>query len=368
MGKDYYAVLGIDKKASKDDIKKAYRGLAKKYHPDLNPQNKKEAEEKFKEISEAYEVLMDDQKRARFDQYGEEGVKFQGGFDWNQFHHYQDIQDIFGDIFSQFGFGGGGFGNPSGGGYSTQQRELRGGDAFVEIPIDIRRIARNEKIEIYYFREMKCDECNGTGSATKKLLTCQTCRGRGYVERASNQGFILFRTTEVCRSCNGRGKIPEKVCHVCSGAGYTRKKDNIQISPPAGIYEEEIYILRDKGNYRPGGSGDLRIKFDIDYMEFRREHDDLEKDIQIDFTEAIMGGKMRVSLLRGEKEIDIPAGTQPEERLILKGEGIAKKSGRGNSDVILRAKVSLPKKISKKQRELLEQFKNEKGLFSGFHL
>ncbi|EQB65956.1 MAG: hypothetical protein AMDU3_IPLC00001G0122 [Thermoplasmatales archaeon I-plasma] len=366
MGKDYYAVLGVDRKASKDDIKKAYRELAKKYHPDLNPQNKKEAEEKFKEISEAYEVLMDDQKRARFDQYGEEGVKFQGGFDWNQFHHYQDIQDIFGDLFSQFGFGGG-FGNPFGG-FSSQQRELRGSDAYVEIPIDIRRIARNERIEVYYFREMKCEECDGTGSATKKLLTCPTCRGRGYVERSSNQGFILFRTTEVCRTCNGRGKVPEKVCHVCSGSGFVRKKDKIEITPPAGINEDEIYILRGKGNFRPGGSGDLRIKFDIDYMEFRREGDNLEKDIDVDFIDAIIGGKVKVSLLRGEKEIDIPSGTQPGERIVLKGEGIQKKSGKGNADVILRARVQLPKKISKKQRELLEQFRNEKGFFSQFHL
>ena len=366
MGKDYYAVLGVDRKASKDDIKKAYRELAKKYHPDLNPQNKKEAEEKFKEISEAYEVLMDDQKRARFDQYGEEGVKFQGGFDWNQFHHYQDIQDIFGDLFSQFGFGGG-FGNPFGG-FSSQQRELRGSDAYVEIPIDIRRIARNERIEVYYFREMKCEECDGTGSATKKLLTCPTCRGRGYVERSSNQGFILFRTTEVCRTCNGRGKVPEKVCHVCSGSGFVRKKDKIEITPPAGINEDEIYILRGKGNFRPGVSGDLRIKFDIDYMEFRREGDNLEKDIDVDFIDAIIGGKVKVSLLRGEKEIDIPSGTQPGERIVLKGEGIQKKSGKGNADVILRARVQLPKKISKKQRELLEQFRNEKGFFSQFHL
>ena len=366
MGKDYYAVLGVDRKASKDDIKKAYRELAKKYHPDLNPQNKKEAEEKFKEISEAYEVLMDDQKRARFDQYGEEGVKFQGGFDWNQFHHYQDIQDIFGDLFSQFGFGGG-FGNPFGG-FSSQQRELRGSDAYVEIPIDIRRIARNERIEVYYFREMKCEECDGTGSATKKLLTCPTCRGRGYVERSSNQGFILFRTTEVCRTCNGRGKVPEKVCHVCSGSGFVRKKDKIEITPPAGINEDEIYILRGKGNFRPGVSGDLRIKFDIDYMEFRREGDNLEKDIDVDFIDAIIGGKVKVSLLRGEKEIDIPSGTQPGERIVLKGEGIQKKSGKGNADVILRARVQLPKKISKKQRELLEQFRDEKGFFSQFHL
>ena len=367
MGKDYYAVLGVDKKASKDDIKKAYRDLAKKYHPDLNPQNKTEAEEKFKSISEAYEVLMDDQKRARFDQYGEEGVRFQGGFDWNQFHHYQDIQDIFGDIFSQFGFGGGGFGNPFGG-FSTQHRELRGADVLVEIPIDIRRIARNEKIEVYYFREMKCEECNGTGSSTKKLLTCQTCRGRGYVERSTNQGFILFRTTEVCRSCNGRGKIPEKVCHVCSGSGYTRKKDKIEISPPPGVHEEEVYILRDKGNFRAGGSGDLRIQFNIDYMEFRRQNDDLEKDIQVDFIDAIVGGKLKVPLLTGDSEIDIPPGTQPEERIVLKGEGIPKKSGRGKSDIILKAKISLPKKVSKKQKELLEQFKDEKGFFSQFHL
>ncbi len=366
MGKDYYAILGVARNASKDEIKKAYRELAKKYHPDLNPQNKKEAEEKFKEISEAYEVLMDDQKRARFDQFGEEGVKFQGGFDWSQFHHYQDIQDIFGDILSQFGFGGG-FGNPFGG-FSTQQREPQGSDVYVEIPIDIRRVARNEKIEVYYFREMKCESCNGTGSETKRLVTCSTCRGRGFVERSSNQGFIMFRTTEVCRTCNGRGKIPEKVCHTCSGLGFSKKKDKIEISPPPGIHEEEIYILRDKGNYRSGGSGDLRIRFNIDYMEFRRDRDDLEKDIEIDFIDAILGGKTRVSLLTGEKEVDIPPGTQPADRIVLKGEGIQRKNGRGNGDIILRVKISLPKKVSKKQRELLEQFRKEKGFLSQFHL
>jgi len=245
---------------------------------------------------------------------------------------------------------------------------MRGNDSFVEIPIDIRRIARNEKIEVFYFREMKCESCDGTGSTTKKLLTCPTCHGRGYVERSTNQGFILFRTTEVCRTCNGRGKVPEKVCKECQGSGYVRKKDKIEIFPPPGINEEEVYILRDKGNYRPGGAGDLRIKFDIDYMEFRRENDSLEKDIQVDFTDAIIGGKMKVSLLRGEKEVDIPPGTQPEEGIVLKGEGIPKKSGRGNGDIILRVKVVLPKRISKKQRELLEQFKNEKGFFSQFHM
>lgn len=362
MGKDFYQILGVPRNAGKDDIKKSYRELAKKYHPDLNPNDKKRAEEKFKEISEAYEVLMDDKKRARFDQYGEEGVKFQGGFDWNQFHHYQDIQDIFGDLFSQFGFGGfGGFGS-----FNSPQRELRGSDEYVEIPIDIRRIAKQEKIEIIYHREMKCETCGGTGSSTKKLNTCSTCRGRGFIERSTNQGFIQFRTTEVCRTCNGRGKVPEKVCRECQGTGYTRKKDTAEISPPPGINEEEVYILRDKGNYRPAGSGSLRIKFDIDYKEFRRNYDDLEKDVQIDFTEAILGGKVKVSLLRDEREVEIPSGTQPNDSIVVRGEGIPKRNGRGNSDIVLRIKINLPKRISKKQRELLEQFRNEKGLFSSF--
>jgi len=206
MSKDYYAILGVSRNATKDEIKKAYRELAKKYHPDLNPENRKEAEEKFKEISEAYEVLMDDEKRARYDQFGEEGVKFQGGFDWSQFHHYQDIEDIIGDLFSQFGFGRnfGGFG-----GFAAQTEE-RGSDVYVEIPIDIRRIARNEKIEVSYFREVRCETCKGTGSSTGRLLTCPTCRGRGYVERTTNQGFIMFRTTQVCPTCHGSGKVPKK--------------------------------------------------------------------------------------------------------------------------------------------------------------
>ncbi|MEL9915112.1 MAG: J domain-containing protein [Thermoplasmatales archaeon] len=365
MAKDYYAILGVSRNASKEEIKKAYRELAKKYHPDLNPDNRKEAEEKFKEISEAYEVLMDDQKRARYDQFGEEGVKFQGGFDWSQFHHYQDIEDIIGDLFSQFGFGRnfGGFG-----GFAAQQAESRGSDVYIEIPIDIRRIARNEKIEATYYREVKCETCNGTGSATGKLLTCPTCRGRGYVERTTNQGFIMFRTTEICRTCRGSGKVPEKICNDCQGMGFVRRKDKIEIFPPSGVNEDEIYIIRDKGNYRRAGSGDLRIKFNIDYMEFTREGDNLTKEISVDFIDAILGGIVKVSLLRGEKEVEIPAGTQPGERIVLKGEGITKKSGRGNGDIILVVNVSIPRKISKKQRELLEQFRNEKGFFSQFHI
>jgi molecular chaperone DnaJ len=364
MSKDYYAILGVSRNATKDEIKKAYRELAKKYHPDLNPENRKEAEEKFKEISEAYEVLMDDEKRARYDQFGEEGVKFQGGFDWSQFHHYQDIEDIIGDLFSQFGFGRnfGGFG-----GFAAQTEE-RGSDVYVEIPIDIRRIARNEKIEVSYFREVRCETCKGTGSSTGRLLTCPTCRGRGYVERTTNQGFIMFRTTQVCPTCHGSGKVPEKVCSDCQGSGYLRRKDKAEIYPPPGVNEDEIYVLRDKGNYRRGGTGDLRIKFNIDYMEFRRDGDNLVKEITVDFIDAILGGKVNVSLLRGEREIDIPPGTQPGERIVLKGEGITKRNGRGNGDVILLVNISLPRKISRKQRELLEQFRKEKGFFSQFHV
>jgi len=364
MSKDYYAILGVSRNATKDEIKKAYRELAKKYHPDLNPQNRKEAEEKFKEISEAYEVLMDDEKRARYDQFGEEGVKFQGGFDWSQFHHYQDIEDIIGDLFSQFGFGRnfGGFG-----GFAAQTEE-RGSDVYVEIPIDIRRIARNEKIEVSYFREVRCETCKGTGSSTGRLLTCPTCRGRGYVERTTNQGFIMFRTTQVCPTCHGSGKVPEKVCSDCQGSGYLRRKDKAEIYPPPGVNEDEIYVLRDKGNYRRGGTGDLRIKFNIDYMEFRRDGDNLVKEITVDFIDAILGGKVNVSLLRGEREIDIQPGTQPGERIVLKGEGITKRNGRGNGDVILLVNISLPRKISRKQRELLEQFRKEKGFFSQFHV
>jgi len=147
-----------------------------------------------------------------------------------------------------------------------------------------------------------------------------------------------------------------------------RRKDKAEIYPPPGVNEDEIYVLRDKGNYRRGGTGDLRIKFNIDYMEFRRDGDNLVKEITVDFIDAILGGKVNVSLLRGEREIDIPPGTQPGERIVLKGEGITKRNGRGNGDVILLVNISLPRKISRKQRELLEQFRKEKGFFSQFHV
>lgn len=353
MGKDYYKILGVSRNASKDDIKKAYRELAKKYHPDLNPNNKKEAEEKFKEISEAYEVLMDDEKRQRYDQFGEEGVNFTGGFDWNQFHHYQDIEDIFGDLFSQFGFG-----RPSG--------PPRGEDSYVEIPIDIRRIARNEKINVIYSRDVKCEVCDGTGSATKRQKTCQRCRGRGYIERSTNQGFIMFRTREICPVCQGTGRVPEEICKVCQGLGFTRKKDSVEFSIPAGVNENEIYVMRGRGNYRNTGSGDLRIRFKIDYQEFIRDGDNLIKSIDTDFVDAITGRTLKVNLLDGEKEITIPPGTQPGESIILRSEGIPRRNGRGKGDIILKVKVNLPKKITKRQRELLEEFKkeNDKGFFS----
>ncbi len=350
MGKDYYAILGVPRNASKEDIKKAYRELVKKYHPDLNPDNKKEAEEKFKEISEAYEVLMDDEKRARYDQYGEEGLNFQGGFDWSQFHHFNDIEDLFGDLFSQFGFGGPG-----------RNTRRTGEDIYLEVPIDVRTIANSKKLELKYQRKDKCDTCNGTGSRTGKRVTCKKCNGTGYIRRTVNQGFFVFTNTQPCNNCGGIGTVPEEPCRTCGGTGIVNKNERVEITLPDGINEEDIFVMRGKGNYDPvGGYGDLRLKFRINYMEYRRRGDDLEKPIDVDFVDAILGSTYKVNLLRGDREIRIPAGTQPDDTIRVDGEGIPKRNGK-NGDIILRVKVKLPKKINKKQREILEQFKKEGG-------
>ncbi len=350
MGKDYYAILGVPRNASKEEIKKAYRELVKKYHPDLNPDNKKEAEEKFKEISEAYEVLMDDEKRAKYDQYGEEGLNFQGGFDWSQFHHFNDIEDLLGDLFSQFGFG-------------RNFRQGSGEDIYLEVPIDIKTIANSQKIELRYQRKDKCEACNGTGSRTRKRIKCRKCNGTGYIRRTVNQGFFVFTNTQPCDNCGGSGTVPEELCRSCGGTGVTNKNERIEINIPTGINEDEIFVLRGKGNYDPnGGYGDLRLRFKINYMEYRKRGDDLEKPIDVDFIDAIIGSKYKVSLLRGEKEIEIPPGTQPDDTIRLNGEGLPKRNGK-NGDIILKVKVKLPKKINRKQRELLEQFRKEEGGF-----
>lgn len=353
MGKDYYAILGVPRNATKEDIKKAYRELVKKYHPDLNPNNKKEAEEKFKEISEAYEVLMDDEKRARYDQYGEEGLNFQGGFDWSQFHHFNDIEDLFGDLFSQFGFG----------------RNVRrtGEDIYLEVPIDVRTIANSKKIELRYQRKDKCEACNGTGSRTKRRITCKRCNGTGYIRKTVNQGFFVFSNTQPCNVCGGVGTVPEETCRACNGTGVTVKNEKIEVNIPDGLNEDEIFVLRNRGNYDPvGGYGDLRLKFRINYLEYKRRGEDLEKNLEVDFVDAILGSNYKVELLRGEKEIKIPPGTQPDDIIRMEGEGIPKRNGK-NGDILLRVKIKLPKKINRKQRELLEQFKNESGgLFDNF--
>ncbi|MGC8609793.1 MAG: molecular chaperone DnaJ [Thermoplasmata archaeon] len=345
--KDYYKILGVDRNATKEEIKRAYRELVKKYHPDLHPENKKEYEEKFKEISEAYEVLMDDEKRRIYDQYGAEGVKFGSqGFDWNNFTHFEDIQDLFKDFMNNFGFG-------------DFFRTTENHDIHMYLTIDLKDAYKSTIKEITFFRNVKCEACNGTGAKEGKTKRCPTCNGTGQVKKVRNAGFMQFVSVETCHTCNGKGYIPVEQCQVCKGKGFLNKKETIEVKIPEGADNGLNLRVRGKGNI----DGDLILTIRINPdNRFRRENDDLYTEITIPFTEAALGGEEDIVHLDGEViKLKIPPGTQPGEYLKIKGKGMPRFNRHGKGDLYVKVNVSIPKNLTSRQRELLMEFEKENG-------
>ncbi len=381
MAKDYYEILGVDKNASDDEIKKAYRKLAKKWHPDANPDNRKEAEEKFKEVGEAYSVLSDAQKRKNYDQFGTaEGSPFGSGYGN-------------GSGFGGFGNGFGGFGNGSytyttsgfgfddvvddfvssifGGGRKrtrTANTTQKGQDLSYDMDISFEEAFKGTQKEFTINKNVKCDDCNGTGAKKgTSPETCPVCHGTGQVRK--NQtigGFATFQTVGPCENCRATGKIIKEPCETCKGKGTVRKTVKIKFDIPAGIEDGQTLILRGKGEPGKNGgeNGNIFVTIKVKKSNvFTRVGDNIELTVPITMTQATLGAKIKVPTVGGEDvEYTIEEGTQSGTKFTIKGKGFKKQGTSSSGDIIFTVQVQTPKRLSKEQRELfvkLAQTMNE---------
>lgn len=350
--RDYYDVLGVSKDASDEQIKKAYRSLAKKFHPDMNKQEG--AEQRFKEISEAYEVLRDSSKRQDYDRYGHQGVNFgQGGFDYHRdFTHFGDIEDLFsGSLFDMF-FGGRGSATRRG------ATSARGTDIRYDIDISLSEVAHGTKKNIRLSRFERCKDCAGSGSETGKRKTCPACGGSGQAIRQQRTPFGMFQTASRCPRCSGSGRIVDKPCGSCGASGVKKVSRDIEISIPKGIMEGQHMRLKGEGNAGEigGALGDMYVVIhEKEHDFFKRHGSDLYCEVPISFTQAALGDEIEVPTIWGKVKLKIPEGTQSHSVFRIKNQGLPGISGpRGNQNV--KVKIETPKKLNSKQRQLLEQY------------
>ena len=369
----------MDKGVSQQDIKRAYRRLAKKYHPDRSKGDPKEAEEKFKEISEAYEALSDPQKRANYDRFGHAGVDFgPGGFDWSNFTRFNDVEDIFRDIFGgTFGAGrsgGRGMGSSSifdeffGGGRRYESsggryRAERGSDLIYDLEIDLADAARGTEKELKITKTENCPDCKGTGALSGGLRTCPSCGGTGQVKRVQRQGFAQFISVSTCPQCGGRGEIVEKPCDACNGTGKKKVNKRISVKLPAGVDTGNRLRIAGEGEAgeRGGPPGDLYVIVHVREHEFfKREGSDLICEVPVRFAQLALGDELQVMTIEGSKvKLKMPGGTQSGTTFRLKNKGIPDLSGHGRGNMLVKVKVRTPKKLSKRQEELLTEFDAE---------
>jgi len=366
---DYYDILGVDKDASKEEIKKAYRKKAKQYHPDKNPDNPDEAREKFKKISEAYEVLADDDKRRRYDRYGKQGVEREfggGGFDMSDFSHREDVEDIFSDLFGARRGGRGGFEDLfssffGGNRRSRGRKEKRGRDLQIRFEVDLKDVKDGTEKTVKLNRKAQCDECGGSGSRSGGTKTCPKCGGAGEVKKAQRRGFQqVVRITE-CDRCDGIGEIVEEPCPKCDGRGVVDKTETITIDVPPGAKNGTRLRVRGKGEAAPRGgeSGDLYAVLRIRPDErFERKGDDVLTDAEISISEAALGTSIKVPTLEGKAEVKVPSGTQPGEILRIPDKGLRRQRGSGYGDQLVEIDVKVPEDLNDEQREILERFKD----------
>ena len=354
--KDLYETLGVNKKASKDEIKSAYRKLAKKYHPDNHETGNAE---KFKEVQEAYDILYDDQKRSAYDQFGfaafEQGAgqpgsnPFEGGFGFGG----EEVN--LGDIFSQF-FGGG----------RRQQRAStgprRGNDAIIRVKVDFMDTINGRDIEIPLTVDEPCSACGGTGAKTPNdIKTCPNCNGQGYVRTARRSLFGMVEQQEECMRCSGRGKIITTPCPSCGGKGYNRVKKNIKVHIIAGINNGQQIRVQGMGERGANGgpNGDLFVEVNVKpHQYFKRDGNDIHLNVPIDFVDAILGTSVDVPTVYGEATLNIPAGTQPGQIFRMKGQGVKDlRSGRPG-DQYIHLDIKMPTSLSKEQKDLLNKYRD----------
>jgi molecular chaperone DnaJ len=360
--RDYYEVLGISKDASDDEIKKAYRQQAIKYHPDRNPGNK-EAEEKFKEAAEAYDVLRDPEKRQRYDQFGPEGVNGAGGFGGfggSANMNMDDIFSMFGDIFGGHSGFGGGFSGFGGGG-RRQQAQFRGSDLRLKVRLSIQEIATGVTKKFKVKKDICCSHCHGTGAEDGSIgETCSTCHGTGYITHTTQSIFGMMQTQGVCPTCGGEGKVIKNKCHVCNGEGVVKGEEVVEIKIPAGVAEGMVVNVPGKGNAgkRNGIDGNIQVYIEQEENKILiRDGNDLIFNLLLDFPTAALGGTAEISTIDGSKvKVKIDSGTQPGKTLRLRGKGLpaVKGYGRGVGDLIVNISVYIPQTLSKDERNALE--------------
>lgn len=364
--KDYYEVLGVNKNATDDELKKAFRKKAKQYHPDANPNNKEEAEKKFKEVNEAYEVLSDSQKRKMYDQFGTADPQGFGGgaggpFGGGNYYSYtssgfDDFGDL-GDIFSSF-FGGG-----FGGQRASNRRKdgpRKGEDLNLSMELTFEESFLGVEKEIIVTRQETCDVCHGTGAKPgTNPIKCATCGGTGQVRQVQNTILGQVQTTRTCSSCHGTGEIISNPCETCHGKGTVRKSPKVKVKIPAGIADKQTVILRGEGNpgHKGGPSGDLYITVRVKSSSiFKRDGNNVVCDIPITITQAALGAEVEVPMVDGTKEkYKISEGTQTGTKFTIKGKGFKSVNSSYQGNFIFKVVVQTPKKLTKEQRDLLNQ-------------
>ena len=369
--RDYYEVLGVAKDASAEDIKKAYRKKAIQYHPDKNPGDK-EAEEKFKEAAEAYEVLSNPEKRQRYDQFGHAGV---GGAAGGGFTNMEDVFSQFGDLFESWGMGGmsGGFSSFFGGGGGNRQRVNRGTDLRVKVKLTLEEISTGVDKKIKVKKLVPCSHCNGTGSADGKGgETCPTCKGSGRVVRQQRGIFGMMQVQSDCPTCHGEGKVINHKCTHCNGDGVVRDEEIINIHIPAGVAGGMQIPIEGKGNAAVHGGvpGDLLVLVEeAEHPELVREGNDVVYNLLLDMPTAILGGQVQIPTLQGEVKITITPGTQPGKILRMRGKGMpiidqyARQYGTG--DLLINVSVYIPEHLNKDEKAMIEKLQKSSNIAPG---
>lgn len=363
--RDYYEVLGVEKSATADQIKKAYRKKAIQFHPDKNPGNK-EAEEKFKEAAEAYDVLSNEDKRARYDQFGHAGMSgaagnggpFGGGFGGGAGMSMDDIFSMFGDIFGGHGGGFGGFGGFGGGG-GQQQRRFRGSDLRVKVKLNLKEISTGVEKKFKLKKYVSCSHCHGTGAeGSSGADTCPTCKGSGSVIR--NQQTILgtMQTRATCPTCGGEGKIIKDKCKACAGEGIVYGEEVVSVNIPAGVAEGMQLSMSGKGNAgkHNGVPGDLLIQVEEEqHPDLVRDENDLIYNLLLSFPTAALGGAVEIPTIDSKVKVKIEAGTQPGKVLRLRGKGLPSVNGYGTGDLLVNVSIYVPEALSKDEKSTLEK-------------
>lgn len=371
--KDYYELLGVSKTATADELKKAYRKLAIKYHPDKNPGDK-EAEEKFKEIAEAYSVLSDTDKRARYDRFGHQGVGGAGGFGGGGFN-MEDIFSQFGDIFGDASPFGSFFGSSGGG----RRMVRKGSDLRIKLTLDLEDVAKGVEKKIKVKRYVSCKSCSGNGSKNgNSLQTCATCQGTGQIKRVQQTMLGQMITSNTCHTCSGDGKIVQERCDTCFGEGRVLEEDILNIKIPGGVAEGMQLSMTGKGNVpaRGGVAGDLLIQIEEkEDPSLKRDGNNVIYDLVMNFADLALGSEVEIPAIGGKVKINVKPGTQAGEILRLRGKGIKDINGYGTGDQLIYLNAFVPKSLSTEEKELLKTLKDspnfqpkegaeERGFFS----